>query len=153
VARSFRVNYSNETRLYLSNNSKADKLAAGSERGVAALEARNYATQHGARYHETSAATGKGIAELFEDVAAHFAAQRAGTAPAKANAAANNASQPNGNNNNCKQDDVLCLSLLTVVWICLSEKRSDREASSAKPVNLNEKRKPKKQAGGGGCCD
>ena len=59
-----------------------DRLSeAGVERGISALEARNYATQHGARYHETSAVSGKGIGELFRDVATHYAEQRRGTRP------------------------------------------------------------------------
>jgi hypothetical protein len=99
----------------------ADKLAAGSERGVEALEARNYATQHGARYHETSAMSGKGISELFEDVAAHFVAQRAGltSATAKPNAAAANsantaaasasAAKSRGNADKCKHCLCVCV--------------------------------------------
>jgi putative protein kinase ArgK-like GTPase of G3E family len=51
---------------------KLDMLANGSERGVDALAARNFATQHGARYHETSSLTGRGIPELFDDVASRF---------------------------------------------------------------------------------
>ena len=74
----------------------ADKLTSGGERGVSALEARNFATQHGARYHETSSATGKGVLELFEDVAAHFVAQRAGLASPKSGAAASAAAAANG---------------------------------------------------------
>lgn len=51
---------------------KLDMLANGAERGVDALAARNFATQHGARYHETSSLTGRGIPELFDDVASRY---------------------------------------------------------------------------------
>jgi putative protein kinase ArgK-like GTPase of G3E family len=54
---------------------KLDALANGSERGVDALAARNFATQHGARYHETSSLSGRGVPELFDDVATRYLEQ------------------------------------------------------------------------------
>jgi hypothetical protein len=101
---------------------------------VSALEARNYATQHGARYHETSAITGKGIAELFRDIATHHIAQRRSELP---------------------PGKSLFVVLLLAAPMCLRRSLDTRPASvslEAQQRNANGSKRRKKKEGGG-CCD
>lgn len=128
--------------LLTDNKNSADKLTSGGERGVSALEARNFATQHGARYHETSSATGKGIVELFEDVAAHFVAQRAGLASPKSGTASGASASTSGGGGGGGN-----------ATVNLNEPRRGASGKANGKASGAASNKKATKAPGGGCCE
>lgn len=52
-----------------------DLVEEGTPRGVTSDETKKFASQHNARSYETSAKSGTGIEELFDDIAATYLAK------------------------------------------------------------------------------